>query len=134
MGPGCFAGASNKPLFVGGRRYSRRMIAKVSCIALVGMDAWPVDVEVHVETNTLPSWHIVGLPSVGVRESQQRIRAAVVNSGEAWPNCRVTVNLAPGDLRKEGALLDLPLPMGSLAAHGRLKPEALLGPLFDAGL
>jgi magnesium chelatase family protein len=106
------------------------MIAKVSSIALVGMEARPVDVEVHVEGNTLPSWHIVGLPSVGVRESQQRIRAAVVNSDEVWPNCRITVNLAPGDLRKEGALLDLPLAMGVLAAHGRLKPEALLSHLF----
>src|ERR1700704_4711746 len=106
------------------------MFAKVSSIALIGMEARPVEVEVHVEGNTLPSWHIVGLPSTGVRESQQRIRAAVVNSGEVWPSCRITVNLAPGDLRKDGALLDLPLAMGVLAAHGRLKPEALTRHLF----
>ena len=105
------------------------MFAKVSSVALVGMEARPVEVEIHLESG-LPSWHIVGLPSTGIRESQQRIRAAVVNSQEEWPLCRIIANLAPGDLRKEGSLLDLPLAVGVLVANERIDPAAAAGNLF----
>ena len=105
------------------------MFAKVSSIALIGMEARPVEVEVALDQH-LPDFQIVGLPSAGVRESRQRVRAAVVNSKQAWPNQRITANLAPGDLRKEGSLLDLPLAMGVLAASGRLPAESLRPFLF----
>src|SRR5437763_630450 len=107
------------------------MFAKVSSIALIGMEARPVEVEVALDRH-LPDFQIVGLPSAGVRESRQRVRAAVVNSKQAWPNQRITANLAPGDLRKEGSLLDLPLAMGVLAASGRL-PAAALRPFLFLG-
>src|SRR5437867_7196524 len=105
------------------------MFAKVSSLALIGMEARPVEVEVALDQH-LPDFQIVGLPSAGVRESRQRVRAAVVNSRQAWPNHRITANLAPGDLRKEGSLLDLPLAMGVLAASGRLPAESLRPFLF----
>src|SRR6267378_1678689 len=105
------------------------MFAKVSSLALIGMEARPVEVEVALDQH-LPDFQIVGLPSAGVRESRQRVRAAGVNSKQAWPNQRITANLAPGDLRKEGSLLDLPLAMGVLAASGRLPAEALRPFLF----
>ncbi|HYR63842.1 MAG TPA: YifB family Mg chelatase-like AAA ATPase [Actinomycetota bacterium] len=105
------------------------MFAKVSSIALVGMEARPVEVEVALDQH-LPDFQIVGLPSTGVRESRQRVRAALINSKHAWPNQRITANLAPGDLRKEGALLDLPLAIGVLAASGLLTPDAIRPCLF----
>lgn len=83
-----------------------------------------MDVEINSE-GALPSFLIVGLPSTGVRESYQRIRAAVINSGQGWPSKRITANLAPGDLRKEGALLDLPLAIGVLTSEGRLEQAAV---------
>ena len=111
------------------------MFAKVSSIALVGLQAWPVEVEIHLEPNALPDFQVVGLPSTGVREARQRVRAAVLNShtgnnGIDWPQRRITVNLAPADLRKEGALLDLPMAIGVLTATGLLKPEAVTRHLF----
>ena len=115
------------------------MFAKVSAIALVGMEARPVEVQVSLDKG-IPEFQIVGLPSAGVREARQRVRAAVVNSQEEWPGSRITVNLAPGDLRKEGSLLDLPVAMGVLAASGRidaraLRPYRFVGELgLDGGL
>src|SRR3977135_4428703 len=108
------------------------MFAKVSSIALIGMEARPVEVEVALDQH-LPDFQIVGLPSAGVRESRQRVRAAGVNSKQAWPNQRITANLAPGDLRKEGSLLDLPLAMGVLAASGTLPGGGLRPVLFSRG-
>lgn len=103
--------------------------AKVSSVALVGLEARVVEVEVQIEPG-LPDTQIVGLPSAGVRESRQRVRAAVINAGLGWPQARITANLAPGDLRKDGALLDLPLAMAVLAASGRLTAQATSGHLF----
>jgi magnesium chelatase family protein len=105
------------------------MFAKVASIALVGMQARAVEVEVQIEPG-LPDFQIVGLPSAGVRESRQRIRAAVINAELHWPLAKITANLAPGDLRKDGSLLDLPLAMGVLAASGSLDAEAVSGHLF----
>lgn len=106
------------------------MFARVSSVAVVGMEARPVEVEVHLAGGGLPEFHIVGLPSTAVREARQRVRSAIINSDEEWPQRRITVNLAPGDLRKEGALLDLPLAIGVLAAAGRVKHERLSQYLF----
>ena len=97
------------------------MFAKVSSVAVVGMDARPVDVEIDIGQG-LPDFHVVGLPSTAVKEAPRRVKAAVNNSGRAtFPQRRVTASLAPGDLRKDGVLFDLPLAMGVLAAVGELK-------------
>ncbi|HWD07991.1 MAG TPA: YifB family Mg chelatase-like AAA ATPase [Actinomycetota bacterium] len=95
------------------------MFAKVSSVALVGLEARAVEVEVQIESG-LPDVRIIGLPSVGVRESRQRVRAAVKNAGYTWPEARITANLAPGDLRKDGSLLDLPLAVAVLTAWGEV--------------
>ena len=100
------------------------MFAKVSSVAVVGMDARPVDVEIDIGQG-LPDFHVVGLPSAAVKESPRRVKAAVNNSGQKFPQRRVTASLAPGDLRKDGVLFDLPLAIGVLAAVGDLKFPAL---------
>lgn len=96
------------------------MLSRVSSVALVGMEARPVEVEVDVAQGGIREFHIVGLPSAAVREARRRVRSAVINSGEEWPERKITVNLAPGDLRKEGVLLDLALAVGVLTAFGRI--------------
>ena len=96
------------------------MFARVSSVAVVGMDGCPVDVEVDI-AGGLPDFHVVGLPSTAIKEARRRVRAAVVNSGRDWPMRQITASLAPGDLRKDGALFDLPLAVGVLAAHGDVK-------------
>jgi magnesium chelatase family protein len=105
------------------------MIARVSSVALVGMEARPVEVEVDLRVG-LPDFHIVGLATTAVKEARHRVRSAIINSEEDWPQRKITVNLAPGDLRKEGALLDLALAVGVLAAAGRLKRDRLRHYLF----
>lgn len=102
------------------------MFAKVRSVAVVGMEARPVDVEIDIGLG-LPDFQVVGLPSTAVKEARRRVRAAVVNSGHRWPQRKITANLAPGDLRKEGVLFDLPLAAGVLAAAGEIDPQALAG-------
>ncbi len=115
------------------------MLAKVETAAVVGLTAVPVIAEVDV-ADGLPGLTIVGLPDTTVRESRERIRSAVKNSRFAWPQTRVTVNLAPADVRKEGSAFDLPVALGLLAASMQLEPEKLadvvaLGELaLDGGL
>lgn len=92
--------------------------------ALLGLDAVRVEVEVDVSQG-LPSLTVVGLPGGSVRESGDRIRAAMRHAGYPFPGRKITVNLAPADLRKTGALLDLPIALGILCAEGRLPAEGL---------
>ncbi len=92
----------------------------------LGLAAPEVLVEVHASQG-LPSMTIVGLPDTAVRESRDRVRSAIINSGFTFPNRRLTVNLAPADLPKDGARLDLPIALGILAASGQLDPETLNG-------
>jgi magnesium chelatase family protein len=87
--------------------------------ALFGIEACPVQVEVDVSFG-LPGFTMVGLPDASVRESRDRVRSAVRNSGYEFPPHRITVNLAPGDLRKAGPAFDLPIALGVLAASGRV--------------
>ncbi len=94
--------------------------------ALSGVDGVPVEVEVRISSQ-LPRVDVVGLPEAAVRESAARVRAAIGSTGEPFPQRRVTVNLAPADLRKSGPGLDLPIAVGVLAADGQLDPESLLG-------
>jgi magnesium chelatase family protein len=92
--------------------------------ALRGLSAPAVRVEVHLGTG-LPNFSIVGLPEAAVRESRERVRAALIESGFDFPNRRITVNLAPADLPKDSARFDLPIAVGILAASGALPPAAL---------
>lgn len=107
------------------------MLARVFSACLAGIEAALVRVEVDVSRG-LPSFTTVGLPDAAVRESRDRVRAAIRNSGFDFPQDRVTVNLAPGDLRKEGVCLDLPIALGVLAATGAIKRDRLEG-LLVAG-
>jgi magnesium chelatase family protein len=91
---------------------------------MLGIDALPVEVETDISQG-LPSYTIVGLPGSPVRESGDRIRTAIRNSGLPFPGRKVTINLAPADLRKDGALLDLPIALSILCAEGALPGEAL---------
>lgn len=100
------------------------MLAKIRSASVVGMDARPVEIEVDLAPG-VHDFHVVGMPSLAVKESRRRVRSAILNSAEEWPNRCITANLAPGDLRKEGSLLDLPLAVGILAASGRLKGRDL---------
>ncbi len=91
------------------------MLAKVHSCAVVGLDAEPIHVEVDIASG-LERVTLVGLPDAAVRESSERVRAAVSNSGFFFPQHRLTINLAPADLRKEGPAYDLPIAVGILSA------------------
>ena len=91
------------------------MLARVRSGALVGVDAVIVDVEVDMALG-LPFFHVVGLPEGAVKESKVRVVSALKNSGYELPHKRITVNLAPADIRKEGAAFELPIAVGVLAA------------------
>ena len=115
------------------------MLAKTLSCALVGIDAMMVDVEVDI-TQGLPQFATVGLPDGAVKESKDRVKAALKNSGYDFPSRRITVNLAPADVKKEGASFDLPISIGILAATGvlkgaKLREYILLGELsLDGGI
>ncbi|MFT0531649.1 YifB family Mg chelatase-like AAA ATPase [Castellaniella hirudinis] len=94
-------------------------LAVLASRALSGLQAWPVQVEVHVG-NGLPAFSLVGLPGAGVRESRDRVRAAILNSGFEFPEGRITVNLAPADLPKDSGRFDLPIALGILLASGQI--------------
>ena len=99
-------------------------LAVVHARALLGLSAPPVSVEVHL-ANGLPAFSIVGLPETSVRESRERVRAALLQSGIEFPNRRITVNLAPADLPKESGRFDLPIAIGIAAAAGLVPLAAL---------
>jgi len=99
-------------------------LAHVISRAQEGINATEVDVEVHI-TNGLPALSIVGMPETAVKESKDRVRAALINSQYEFPGRRVTINLAPADLPKEGGRFDLPVAMGILAASAQIPTETL---------
>ncbi|MBN1976686.1 MAG: YifB family Mg chelatase-like AAA ATPase [Anaerolineae bacterium] len=105
------------------------MLAKVTSCALVGLEGVLVDVEVDTSRG-LPSLVIVGLPDVAVKESSERVRAAIKNSGLVFPGKRITVNLAPADIRKAGPAYDLPIAVGVLIASEQVWPQQVEGALF----
>src|SRR5215203_2637604 len=107
------------------------MYAISRTFALIGVDAEPVHVEVDIGGG-LPSFTIVGLPDAAVRESRERVRSALRNSGFKYPDHRITVNLAPADLRKAGPGFDLALAAAVLVATGQL-PGSALADLVLAG-
>ena len=95
------------------------MLASLRSAAVFGVEAYPVQIEVDVSFG-LPHFTMVGLPDATVRESRDRVRAAIRNSGFEFPSHRITVNLAPADVRKAGSSFDLPIALGLLATSGQL--------------
>ncbi len=102
------------------------MLARVLSASVTGIDATPVEVEVDI-TRGLPAFSTVGLPDNAVKESRERVRSAVKNSGYAFPAKRITVNLAPADVKKEGTIFDLPVAVGILIAEGIVPKESVEG-------
>jgi len=97
-------------------------LATIRARACVGIQSPSVRVEVHLSPG-LPGLAIVGLPEAAVREARERIRSALINTGFEWPARRVTINLAPADLPKEGGRYDLAMALGVLLASGQLRPR-----------
>jgi len=101
------------------------LLARLASAALRGLDAEPVDVEVDLSRG-LPSWSMVGLAEAAVRESRDRVRAALLNSNFEFPLRHITVNLAPADKRKDGSYFDLPVAVGLLLASGQVQANEVL--------
>lgn len=100
------------------------MIAKTYSFGLLGLDAYPVEIEIDV-ANGLPAINLVGLANTTIKESKERVRSAIRNSGFQWPAQRITINLAPSDIKKEGASFDLAIALGILAATGQIHKDPL---------
>ncbi|MGI6701471.1 MAG: YifB family Mg chelatase-like AAA ATPase [Christensenellales bacterium] len=96
------------------------MLSKILSYALYGLNGYKIDIEVDINAG-IPSCDIVGLPDAGVKESRERVRSAIKNSGFEYPLKKIVVNLAPADRKKEGPLFDLAIAIGILAASGQLK-------------
>ena len=100
------------------------MLSKIPSSATYGIDAYLVEVETNAEKN-IPSFTIVGLPDNAVKESRERVIAAIKNSGFQFPLKKITVNLAPADIKKEGSSFDLPIAIGLLAAIEKINEQML---------
>ena len=100
------------------------MLAKILSASVIGIEAFLIEVESHLESQ-LPSFTTVGLPDSAVKESKERVNAAIKNSGFIFPQKRITINLAPADVKKEGSAFDLPIAIGILAASGVVSQEQL---------
>lgn len=98
-------------------RYTRTMLAQVHSFVLQGIDPLACEIEVDIADQGLPKTTIVGLPDAAVKESIERVRSAIINSGYPFPVSRLLVNLAPADIRKEGPIFDLPIAVGLLLAE-----------------
>jgi magnesium chelatase family protein len=110
------------------------MLSEVLSASIIGIDAYPVEVEVDITSRGLPHFSMVGLPDAAVKESKDRVRAALKNIGFHFPLKQITVNLAPADLKKEGSSFDLPIAIGIIAAEGVLEPASTAGYLFTGEL
>src|SRR3954452_6273887 len=100
------------------------MLARTTTHTLVGLEPRRVEVEAHLELGT-PSFAIVGLPDRACQEAKQRVRSGISSAELQWPERRITVNLAPAELRKEGSGFDLPIALAVLAASRQIPPESL---------
>lgn len=105
------------------------MLVSVLSYGLSGIAGLPVHVEVNLSSG-IPAFDVVGLPDLAVKESRERVRAALKNCGFPFPGERITVNLAPADMKKEGPAFDLPIALGILACKGEIPPEALADAAF----
>lgn len=109
------------------------MFSRLQSAAVLGVGAFIVDIETHIE-NGLPNFIMVGLPDSAVKESRERVSAAIKNSGFPFPPKKITVNLAPADIRKEGSAFDLPVAIGVLTALGLIQPQQLEGVIIAGEL
>lgn len=100
------------------------MLAKISSFSLSGLNVIPIDVEIDASLG-LPSWDIVGLPDLAVKESKERVKSAIKNSGYEFPTRKIVINLAPADVKKEGPSFDLPIAIAILLATGQISFEHL---------
>ncbi|MGP1309308.1 MAG: YifB family Mg chelatase-like AAA ATPase [Phycisphaerales bacterium] len=98
------------------------MLARVQSFVLTGIDASPCEVEIDYSDSGLEKQQVVGLPDASVRESIERVRSAILNSGYRFPMGKLLINLAPADVRKEGPVFDLPIAVGVLLADGAIRP------------
>lgn len=105
------------------------MLSIVKSMALSGLNGYLVDVQIDVASG-LPHWEIVGLPDASVRESKERVRTAIKNSGIEFPSRKITVNLAPANTRKEGSFFDLPIAIGILMATENLNDINIQDTIF----
>jgi magnesium chelatase family protein len=110
------------------------MLSKILSAALIGIDAYTVEVEVDIASRGLPHFSTVGLPDAAVKESKERVRAALKNTGFNFPLKQITVNLAPADIKKEGSAFDLPIAIGITVAEGIIDPDAIKGYLISGEL
>lgn len=108
------------------------MLSKIHSSTVVGIDAKLIEIEVDVGRG-LPAINIVGLPDAAVKESKDRVKSAIKNSGFDFPNRRITINLAPADVKKEGAGFDLPIALGILSATGQIKNKEMLASFIFVG-
>jgi len=106
-------------------------LSRLRCVSLIGLEALPIEVEVDVVKSDKLSLVIVGLPDTAVRESKDRVLRAVKNGDFPLDSVYYTVNLAPGDIRKEGVLYDLPIAIGLICSSGLLKEEPGAGAVDD---
>jgi magnesium chelatase family protein len=100
------------------------MISKITTATFYGIDGIKIDVEVDISIG-LPAFNIVGLPEASVKESKERVRSAIKNTGFEFPNDRITINLAPADVRKEGSSFDLPIAIGILSSLNVIRKDAI---------
>ncbi len=105
------------------------MLSTVLSSAVLGIDAYAVEVEVDI-SNGLPKFNIVGLPDAACSESADRVSAAIKNSGLPFPAKKITVNLAPADIKKEGSAFDLAIAIGILVAQETLEKEKVINRVF----
>ena len=96
------------------------MFAKVKSEGIFGIDSYNVEVEADISSG-MPRFDLVGLPDAAVKESRERVRASIKNCGYTFPVSRITVNIAPADIKKEGAIYDLPILMAILKASKQIK-------------
>ena len=100
------------------------MLSKVNSMALLGLEGYLIDVQVDV-SNGMPCWEIVGLPDTSVKESKERVKTAIKNSGYEMLSKRIIINLAPADTKKEGSIFDLPIAIGILIDLGEIKNQEI---------
>lgn len=100
------------------------MYSLICSASTMGISAFIVEIETHIE-KAVPNFFMVGLPDSAVKESKERVMAAIKNSNLNYPSKRITINLAPADIRKEGSAFDLPIALGILAAEGEINPDSL---------
>jgi magnesium chelatase family protein len=124
----------NTLLFWTVKNIIKLMLSKILSASIIGIDAHPVDVEVDITSRGLPHFSMVGLPDAAVKESRDRVRAALKNIGFHFPLKQITVNLAPADLKKEGSSFDLPIAIGIIVAEGVLEASLADGFLFTGEL